>query len=103
MIWGRDANILTESGRIAEEADAYTLAAAFGSDFSETLVKGASPFEKSLPSLPSSEKLSFLLGGAPKYHACDVFGRSPGVMGLVGDSVGLPPGWTDKGGAKQSD
>src|SRR4029077_3384242 len=37
MIWGRAANALTDSGRVAENGDAYTLAAAFGDHFSKLL------------------------------------------------------------------
>jgi Protein of unknown function (DUF3313) len=102
MIWGRAANALFDPGRVAEEGDAYTLAAAFGDDFGKLLVKGETPFGK-LPSPPSVEKLGALLGGAPKYPACEAFGRSPGLIGMVGDGIGLPPDWTDKGAAAQSD
>ncbi|WP_426441639.1 hypothetical protein [Bradyrhizobium genosp. P] len=49
MIWARGANVPTESGRIAVEADAYTLAAAFGGDFSEMLVTGTSRSAKRFP------------------------------------------------------
>jgi hypothetical protein len=102
MIWGRAANALSDSGRVAENGDAYTLAIAFGDDFSKLLVKGETPFGK-LPSLPSVEKLGATLGGAPKYPACEAFGRAPGLIGMVGDGIGLPPDWTDKGAAAQSD
>jgi hypothetical protein len=102
MIWGRAANALTDSGRVAENGDAYTLAVAFGDDFSKLLVKGETPFGK-LPSLPSIEKLGASLGGAPKYPACEAFGRSPGLVGMLGDGIGLPPDWTDKGAAAHSD
>jgi hypothetical protein len=37
------------------------------------------------------------LGGAPKESACEVFGRGPGVPGLMGGALGLPPEMTDKG------
>lgn len=102
MIWGRGANALFDSGRVAEEADAYSLAAAFGGDFSAMLITGMTPFEKKLPSLPSKEKLSFLLGNAPKYPACEAFGRSPGLVGLIGERVGTPPRWTDSGSVTQA-
>ena len=97
MIWGRGANALLDSGRVAEEADAYSLATAFGGDFSAMLIVGTTPFEKKLPSLPSKERMRFLLGGAPKYPACEAFGRSPGLVGLIGERIGTPPGWTDSG------
>jgi len=95
MIWGRNATFL-DPARVAEEADAYTLAAGFGGDFSKLLVTGITPFGK-VPSLPSLEELGRQLGGAPKYPACEAFGRSPGLVGLIGTGIGLPPGWTDKG------
>jgi hypothetical protein len=101
MIWGRAANAL-DPGRVAEEGDAYTLAVAFGDDFSKLLVKGETPFGK-LPALPSIEKLGAQLGGAPKYPACEAFGRSPGLVGMLGDGIGLPPDWTDKGAVAKSD
>ncbi|MDU3132949.1 MAG: DUF3313 domain-containing protein, partial [Bradyrhizobium sp.] len=37
------------------------------------------------------------LGGAPKYAACEQYGRFPGLKGFVGAGLGLPPDWTDKG------
>jgi hypothetical protein len=102
MIWGRGANAFMGSGRVAEESDAYSLAADFGGDFSTLLVKGATPFGAP-PSLPSPARLKALLGGAPKYPACEAFGRSPGLVGMVGDNLGLPPKWTDKGAANGRD
>ncbi|MBV8699996.1 DUF3313 domain-containing protein [Bradyrhizobium sp.] len=102
MIWGRAANALTDSGRVAENGDAYTLAVAFGDDFSKLLVKGETPFGK-LPALPSIEKLGAQLGGAPKYPACEAFGRPPGLVGMLGHGIGLPPDWTDKGAAAHND
>jgi hypothetical protein len=98
MIWGRGANAFVGSGRVAQEGDAYDLAAAFGGDFSDLLVTGKTPFG-TLSSTPSLERLGALLGRAPKYPACEVFGRSPGLVGLIGGSIGLPPDWTDKGSA----
>lgn len=97
MIWGRDANAF-DNGRMSEEGDAYGLAASFGGDFSQLLVTGVTPFG-GVPSMPSMQRLGFLLGGAPKYPACEAFGRAPGLVGMVGDSAGLPPDWTDKGPA----
>jgi hypothetical protein len=97
MIWGRGATAL-DPGRVAEEGDAYGLAAAFGGDFSKMLVTGTTPFG-GLPSPPSASGLTTFFGGAPKSPACEAFGRSPGLVGLIGDGIGLPPDWTDKGGA----
>jgi len=73
MIWGRGANALVNSGRVAQEGDAYDLAGAFGDDFSKLLVTGATPFG-TLPSSPSAETLRALFGRAPKYSACAAFG-----------------------------
>lgn len=99
MIWGRGANAFMGSGRVSEESDAYALAAEFGNDFSKMLVTGKTPF-KGPPSPPSLERLGYLLGKAHKYPACDAFGKSPGLVGMVGDGIGLPPSWTDKGAEK---
>ena len=98
MIWGRGANALLGSGRVAAEGDAYGLAAEFGADFSALLVTGKTPFGK-MPSLPSLEKLGSLMGRAAKYPACEMFGKSPGVVGFIGERMGLPPSWTDTGAA----
>lgn len=98
MIWGRGANAFLGSGRVAQEGDAYDLAAAFGDDFSDLLVTGKTPFG-TLSSTPSLERLATLLGRAPKYPACEAFGKSPGIAGLIGGGLGLPPDWTDKGAA----
>jgi hypothetical protein len=68
----------------------------FAADFSQLLVTGSSPFG-TLPSLPSLHSIGSLFGGAPKEAACERFGRAPGLPGLIGDSIGLPPEWTDKG------
>jgi hypothetical protein len=102
MIWGRGANALVGSGRVAEEGDAYDLAGAFGDDFSKLLVTGATPFG-TLPLSPSGETLRTLLGGAPKHSACAAFGTSPGLAGLIGGGIGLPPDWTDKGAVTRVD
>lgn len=100
MVWARGASaLLGGSGRMSEEGDAYTLAAAFGEDFSKMLVTGSTPFGGT-PSLPPIESLGPLLGGAHKYPACEAFGRFPGLVGMVGDQMALPPEWTDKGAPK---
>lgn len=102
MIWGRGANALLDSGRVAREGDAYDLAAKFGHDFSKLLVSGNTPFG-TLPSLPTRAELRAMVGGGPKYPACKAFGKSPGLVGFVGDRMGLPPAWTDKGAAVRDD
>lgn len=96
MVWGRGANAFQGSGRMSEEGDAYTLAAAFGEDFSKLLVTGSTPFGGTL-SIPPIESLGPLLGGKHKYPACEAFGRFPGLVGMLGDQMVLPPAWTDKG------
>jgi len=95
MIWGRGANAFLDSGTVAKEGDAYSLAAKFGGDFSKLLVKGSTPFG-TMPSMLSKAQLNALVGRAPKYEACKVFGKSPGVAGFIGEKMGLPPKWTDK-------
>lgn len=98
MIWGRGANFLSGSARVSSSGDAYELASAFGDDFSTLLITGKSPFG-TMPRTPSLERVQALAGGAPKYAACEAFGREPGVTGLVGGAIGVPPEWNDKGGS----
>lgn len=98
MLWGQGASALSGSARVSNVGDAYELATAFGNDFSKLVVTGESPFKK-LPDLPSAERVQSWAGGAPRYAACEAFGREQGVTGLVSGAVGLPPEWTDKGGA----
>jgi hypothetical protein len=96
MLWARGANSFFGTTRVSPIGDAYELASAFGNDFSELLVTGASPFGAKLPSVPSRHRVVSLLGGAPKEANCEAFGRV-GVSNLVGGSIGLPPEWTDDG------
>jgi hypothetical protein len=96
MVWARGADSFTTKARVSPAGDAYELASSFGDDFSKLLVTGASPF-KTLPSPPSMQRVGALFGGAPKESACEAFGRGPGVSGLLGSVIGLPPEWTDKG------
>jgi hypothetical protein len=98
MVWARGADAFTSKPKVSAAGDAYDLAKAFADDFSKLLVTAASPFRK-MPSLPSMHKVGSMLGGAPKEAACEAFGRGPGVTGLVADTIGLPPEWTDKGAA----
>lgn len=99
MIWARGADAFTSKPKVSAAGDAYDLAKAFADDFSKLMVTGSSPFKKmpSMPSLSSMHKVGSALGGAPKEAACEAFGRSPGVTGIVADTIGLPPEWTDKG------
>ncbi|TCT04664.1 DUF3313 domain-containing protein [Aquabacter spiritensis] len=101
MVWGRGANMLSGSARVSRSGDAYELAGAFGEDFSKLLVTGENPF-KSLSGPPSPERFQSWAGGAPKHAACEVFGREPGIAGLVSGAVGMPQEWTDKGGGSTS-
>jgi hypothetical protein len=96
MIWARGADAFTSKPKVSTAADAYDLASSFAADFSKLLVTGSSPFQ-TLPSLPSVHSISAMFGGPPKEAACEVFGRGPGVAGLLGGLIGLPPEWTDKG------
>jgi hypothetical protein len=96
MLWARGANSFTSSPRVSSDGDAYDLATAFADDFGQLLVTGESPFGK-IPEPPSIDKLNAILGGAPKQAACEAFGRAPGLAGMIGEKIGLPPGWTDRG------
>ncbi len=96
MIWARGANSFTSAPRVSSDGDAYDLADAFGNDFGRFLVTAESPFGK-VPAPPSADRLSVSLGGAPKEAICETFGRAPGLAGLVGERIGLPPDWTDRG------
>jgi hypothetical protein len=100
MLWARGADAFTTKPKVSAAGDAYDLATAFGNDFSRLVVTANDPI-KALPSVPSLQRIGFNLGAPPKYAACEAFGRSPGVAGMVGDAVGLPPDWTDKGAAKE--
>jgi hypothetical protein len=96
MVWARGANSITNSARIADEGDAYDLAADFGADFAKLVTTGESPFG-GMPALPPMDTIPVRLGGAPKYVACEAFGRFPGLTGMAGQGLGLPPAWTDSG------
>jgi hypothetical protein len=100
MVWARGANSFTSAARLSSDGDAYDLAAAFGGDFSKLLITGESPFGK-MPTPPSMASVKASLGGAPKEAVCERFGRAPGVAGMIGERIGLPPAWTDKGGAAE--
>jgi hypothetical protein len=95
MVWARAADSITSTARVSAAGDAYDLASAFGDDFSKLLVTGETPFNKKL-SIPSLQRVTSSLGGAPKNVACDAFGRA-GIQGLVGGRLGAPPEWIDEG------
>jgi len=96
MVWARSANSISNSARVSNEGDAYDLAADFGADFAKLVATGESPFG-GVPALPPIDTIPVRLGGAPKYVACEAFGRFPGLTGLAGQGLGLPPAWTDSG------
>jgi hypothetical protein len=98
MVWARGADMITSKPKMSTAGDAYDLAKAFADDFSKLVVTATSPFN-TLPSLPSINRINAMLGVAPRDAACEVFGRGPGVAGMIGDSIGLPPEWTDHGAA----
>jgi hypothetical protein len=101
MLWARGADSFTTSATVSKAGDAYELASTFGDDFSRLLVTGDTPFGK-LPELPSLQNLGSQLGGKQKYVACEAFGRAPGIPGMIGRRVGMPPEWSDDG-AKPAD
>lgn len=97
MLWGRGATVFFSSPRVSKASDAYDLADAFGDDFANLLVKGESPFNATGIDIPSWQKIHSTMGLAPKYAACENYGRYPGIAGFVGGQLGLPPEWTDQG------
>ncbi|MGY6249844.1 DUF3313 domain-containing protein [Bosea thiooxidans] len=100
LTWARGADAVMTRPRASDEADAYTLAGEFGADFARLVVTGDDPIKPSLAALPSLRGVGEFLGADAKEAACARFGRDPGIKGLVGGMVGLPPGWTDPGAAK---
>jgi hypothetical protein len=96
MIWARGANSFTSPPRVSTDGDAYDLAGTFGDDFGKFLVTAESPFGK-VSAPPSIDRLKATLGGAPKEAVCEAFGRAPGLPGMIGERIGLPPDWTDHG------
>lgn len=94
MVWARGAEILASAATVSDVGDAYTLAGKFGEDFSELLVDGESPFGR-MGSWPTSDRMGLALGMAPRYSACEAFGRGPGLAGVVANQIGVPPEWSD--------
>lgn len=95
MMWGRGANFIQDKPRYSEVGDAYGQATKFASDFSRMLITGKEPKMLNI-SVPSRQRVQSWFGGKPKYPACEMFGRAPGVLGAVAGKYGLPPQWTDK-------
>jgi hypothetical protein len=102
IVWGRGATAFFSTPRVSKASDAYDLAEAFGEDFAKLLVKGESPFKFTGIDIPSPEKVGSKMGFAPKYAACETYGRAPGLVGWIGNKIGLPPEWTDKGAKSES-
>lgn len=104
MVWARGANSFMSSPKVSKIGDAYDLGSSFGSDFSQLLITGQSPFETmQMPHLPSVDKMRTWLGGKPKHVACETYGRNPGLAGMLASPFALPPGWTDAGGKAKGD
>ncbi|SDP39337.1 DUF3313 domain-containing protein [Phyllobacterium sp. OV277] len=100
VVWSKGANSITNSARVSDVGDAYSLASNFGNYFSRMIVTGKEPSGVQF-ALPSGQKMNSMFGGKPKYAACEMFGRAPGLMGAVGSKLGAPPSWTDKSGKTQ--
>jgi Protein of unknown function (DUF3313) len=93
-VWARGANSISNTPRVSQVGDAYTLAATFGNEFSKLIVDGQDRNGSGL-SLPSAHRVQSWFGGTPKHAACETFGRSPGLVGLIASRFGAPPKWTD--------
>ena len=93
-VWARGANSISNTPRVSQVGDAYALAATFGNEFSKLIVDGQDGNGPGL-SLPSAHRVQSWFGGTPKHAACDTFGRSPGLVGLIASRFGAPPKWTD--------
>jgi len=94
-VWARGANSISNTPRVSQVGDAYTLAATFGNEFSKLIVDGQDRNGSGL-SLPSAHRVQSWFGGTPKHAACETFGRSPGLVGLIASRFGAPPKWTEK-------
>ncbi|MEV4607555.1 DUF3313 domain-containing protein [Neorhizobium sp. LMR1-1-1.1] len=93
-VWARGANSISNTPRVSQVGDAYALAATFGNEFSKLIVDGQDGNGPGL-SLPSAHRVQSWFGGTPKHAACDTFGRSSGLVGLIASRFGAPPKWTD--------
>ncbi|WP_336487471.1 DUF3313 domain-containing protein [Methylobacterium nigriterrae] len=99
MIWGGAANSFTSQPRFSPISDAYDLAGEFGQDFGFYIATGQDPFKAPL-FIPNYDRLRItVLGEAPLDPDCEAFGRAPGIDGIIGDYIGLPPEFGDKGPA----
>lgn len=98
LVWARGADAVTTGARVAEEADAHTLANAFAPDFAKLVVTGEDPIANPTPMMPNAHAISEYFGADPKFSACRRFGSNPGIGDTIGAAFGAPPSWTDKGG-----
>ncbi len=99
MVWGGAANSFTSQPRFSAASDPYDLAGDFGQDFGYLMATGDDPFTAP-NTLPNWDRIRVtVLGEAPLDPDCEAFGRAPGVDGILGDYIGLPPEYTDKGPA----
>lgn len=99
MVWGGAANSFTSQPRFSRASDAYDLAGEFGQDFGFMLATGDDPFNAP-NTLPTWDRIRVTtLGEAPLDPDCEAYGRAPGIDGILGDYIGLPPEYTDKGAA----
>lgn len=97
MVWGGAANAFTNQARLSPASDAYDLAGKFGQDFGGFVATGVDPF-KAPYAIPNYNRVRItVLGERPLDPDCERFGRAPGIDGIIGDYLGLPPDWTDKG------
>lgn len=101
LIWARGADIVTTSARVAEEADAHTLASKFAEDFVKLMVTGKDPIVDPAPMVPTAERVGEFFGADSKSAACRQFGRDPGFGHALGGVIGAPPEWADKGPTKR--
>ncbi|WP_414091033.1 DUF3313 domain-containing protein [Rhizobium sp. BR 314] len=97
IIWSRGANSFTTGARLSDVGDAYSLASSFGDQFAAMLKDGRPPGDFKI-SLPSTDQIKATLGGRPKYAACEAFGGTKGLIGVVAGGLGAPPSWTDRAG-----
>lgn len=99
IIWGGAANAFTSQPRFSPASDAYDLAGEFGQDFGFYLATGRDPF-KAERTIPTYDRIRVtILGERPLDPDCEAFGRAPGIDQILGDYIGLPPDWTDRGPA----
>jgi hypothetical protein len=94
LIWARGADSMLSSARVSEVGDAYALATDFGGKFSDLLITGETSGKLKLPKLPR-------FGSSKKDIDCGTFGSGPGLIGKLGDNLGLPPAMADKGAKRE--